>query len=263
MNQTQQVLTDNETKRLEALSSYNVLDTLPEKEYDAITRLASYICQVPVALISLVDGDRQWFKSKVGLELDQTSRADAFCAHTILTDELMEITNAAENDTFKDNALVTGELNVRFYAGAPLIDPEGHRLGSLCVIDTVPRKLTTEQRDALRTLADEVMSHFLLRKQKRELQESLDAHKEFYNLFNSSPELHLIANEDASIQFINKAVTDILGYTPEQCIGKPLWSFVAGIGRDEFVPLIEKAKATGQAFDLEHVLTTLMAARSG
>lgn len=251
MNQTQQVLTDNETKRLEALSSYNVLDTLPEKEYDAITRLASYICQVPVALISLVDGDRQWFKSKVGLKLDQTSRADAFCAHTILTDELMEITNASESEIFKDNALVTGELNVRFYAGAPLIDPDGHRLGSLCVIDTVPRRLTPEQRDALRTLADEVMSHFLLRKQKRELQESLDVHKEFYNLFDSSPELHLIANEDASIQYINKAVTDILGYDPEQCIGKPLWSFVAGIGREEFVPLIEKAKATGQAFDLE------------
>ncbi|MFD2874536.1 PAS domain-containing protein [Mucilaginibacter ximonensis] len=251
MNQTQQVVTDNETKRLKALSSYHVLDTLPEKEYDAITRLASYICQVPVALISLVDGDRQWFKSKVGLELDQTSRADAFCAHTILTDELMEITNAPENDTFKDNVLVTGELNIRFYAGAPLIDPEGHRLGSLCVIDTVPRQLTAEQRDALRTLADEVMSHFLLRKQKRELQESLDAHKEFYSLFDSSPELHLIANEDASIQFINKAVTHILGYTPEQCIGKPLWSFVAGVGREEFVPLIEKAKATGQAFDLE------------
>ena len=251
MNQTQQVLTYDETKRLEALSSYNVLDTLPEKEYDAITRLASYICQAPVALISLIDEDRQWFKSKFGVGIDQTSRADAFCAHTILSDELMEVSNAAEDDTFKDNPFVAGEMHVRFYAGAPLIDPEGHHLGSLCVVDTVPRKLTAEQRDALRTLADEVMSHFLLRKQKQELQKSLEAHKEFFNLFDSSPDIHFIAAEDASIELINKAVTDILGYKPEQCIGKSLWSFVAGQGRDQFVGLIEKAKATGQAFDLE------------
>lgn len=251
MNQTQQVLTYDETKRLEALSSYNVLDTLPEKEYDAITRLASYICQAPVALISLIDEDRQWFKSKFGVGIDQTSRADAFCAHTILSDELMEVSNAAEDDTFKDNPFVAGEMHVRFYAGAPLIDPEGHHLGSLCVVDTVPRKLTAEQRDALRTLADEVMSHFLLRKQKQELQKSLEAHKEFFNLFDSSPDIHFIAAEDASIELINKAVTDILGYKPEQCIGKSLWSFVAGAGRDQFVGLIEKAKATGQAFDLE------------
>jgi PAS domain S-box-containing protein len=251
MNQTQQVLTYDETKRLEALSSYNVLDTLPEKEYDAITRLASYICQAPVALISLIDEDRQWFKSKFGVGIDQTSRADAFCAHTILSDELMEVSNAAEDDTFKDNPFVAGEMHVRFYAGAPLIDPEGHHLGSLCVVDTVPRKLTAEQRDALRTLADEVMSHFLLRKQKQELQKSLEAHKEFFNLFDSSPDIHFIAAEDASIELINKAVTDILGYKPEQCIGKSLWNFVAGAGRDQFVGLIEKAKATGQAFDLE------------
>ncbi|GAA4098063.1 PAS domain S-box protein [Mucilaginibacter panaciglaebae] len=251
MIQKQQVLTDSETKRLEALSSYNVLDTLPEKEYDAITRLASYICQVPVALISLIDSERQWFKSKVGLDIDQTSRVDAFCNYTILNDDLLEVNNAAEDDVFKDNPFVKGEAHIRFYAGAPLIDPEGNRLGSLCVVDTVPRKLTEEQRDALRTLADEVMSHLVLRKQKRELQKSLEAHKQFFNLFDSSPDIHFIAAEDSSIELINKAVADILGYVPEQCIGKSLWSFVAGEGRDQFVGLIEKAKASGQAFDVE------------
>ncbi|MCC8425234.1 PAS domain-containing protein [Mucilaginibacter sp. UR6-11] len=240
-----------ETKRLKALSSYNVLDTLPEKEYDAITRLASYICQVPVALISLIDSDRQWFKSIIGLDATQTSRADAFCNYTILNDEILEVTNAAEDEAFKDNPFVKGDSHIRFYAGAPLIDPEGNRLGSLCVIDMVPRKLTFEQRDALRTLADEVMSHFLLRKQKQELQQSLDAHKEFFNLFDTSPEIHFIADKDSNIELINKAVTAILGYNPQQAIGQSLWSFVVGNNREQYLPLIEKAKATGQSFDLE------------
>ncbi|WP_299498482.1 PAS domain-containing protein [Mucilaginibacter sp.] len=242
---------DIETKRLNALSSYNVLDTLPEKEYDAITRLASYICQVPIALISLIDNDRQWFKSKIGLDINQTSRADAFCNYTILNDEILEINNAAEDNAFKYNPFVKGDTRIRFYAGAPLIDPDGHRLGSLCVIDVVPRKLTEEQRDALRTLADEVMSHFLLRKQKSELEESLNAHKEFFNLFDTSPQIHFIANKDSNIELINNSVSKILGYDPKQAIGHSLWDFVVGNNREQFVPLIEKAIATGQSFELE------------
>ncbi len=248
----QPVTSDVETKRLNALSSYNVLDTLPEKEYDAITRLASYICQVPVAVISLIDTDRQWFKSIVGLDATQTSRADAFCNYTILNDEILEVSNAAEDDVFKNNPFVTGDMQIRFYAGAPLIDPDGNRLGSLCVVDTVPRKLTFEQRDALRTLADEVMSHLLLRKQKRELQKSLEAHKEFFNLFDTSPEIHFIADKDSNIELINKSVSTILGYDPQQAIGKSLWSFVVGnTPREQFVPLIEKAIASGESFTLE------------
>lgn len=251
MINTQEIHTETEAKRLAALNSYNVMDTLPEKEYDAITRLVSYICQVPIALISLVDQERQWFKSAVGLDIDQTPRADAFCNHTILNDEILEVDNAAEDETFKDNALVTGKLGIRFYAGAPLIDPDGHRLGSLCVIDTVPRKLNEQQRDALRTLADEVMSHLLLRKQKKELEASLEAHKEFYNLFNSSPEIHYIAGADSNIEFINDAVTNILGYTPRQAIGRSLWEFVVSKNREQFLPLIEMAIETGRSFELE------------
>lgn len=248
---------DIETKRLRALSSYNVLDTLPEKEYDAITRLASYICQVPVALITLIDRDRQWFKSTFGMDITQTSRADSFCTYTIQNDEILEVSNAAEDEVFGDNVFVKGEAHIRFYAGAPLIDPEGNRLGSLCVVDTVPRKLTYEQRDALRTLADEVMSHLVLRKQTMELQQSLDAHKEFFNLFDTSPEVHLIADKNSNIQLINKSVSTVLGYDPQQAIGKSLWSFVVGnTPRDQFVPLIEKAMATGESFCLEtHTLS--------
>lgn len=246
-----EILTETEAKRLTALNSYNVLDTLPEKEYDAITRLASYICQAPIALISLVDEERQWFKSSIGIDVDHTPREQAFCQHTILSDELFEVDNATEDEKFKDNPLVTGSMHIRFYAGAPLIDPDGHRLGSLCVIDTVPRSLTNEQRDALRTLADEVMSHLLLRKQKLELEKSLEEHKQFYTLFNSSPEIHYIANKDSSIEFINDAVTGILGYTPEQAVGRSLWEFIVSKNREQFLPLIEMGVETGRSFELE------------
>jgi PAS domain S-box-containing protein len=240
-----------ENERLSALSSYNVLDTLPEKEYDAITRLASFICQVPIALISLVDADRQWLKSKVGLEADEIPRADAFCNYTILDDDILEVNNALESDAFKNNTMVTGAPDIRFYAGAPLIDPNGHRLGSLCVIDRVPRKLTPEQRDALRTLANEVMSHLVLRKQKKELEASLAVHKEFYLLFNSSPEIHLIADRESNIELINDAILNILGYTPQQVIGQTLWSFVVGKNQDQLLPIFEKAITTKQAFEIE------------
>jgi len=247
----QETHSDIEAKRIAALNSYNVMDTLPEKEYDAITRLASYICQAPIALITLLDDERQWFKSSVGLDIDQTPRADAFCNYTILNDEILEIDNAEEDERVKDNPFVTGEAHIRFYAGAPLIDPEGHRLGSLCVIDTVPRKLDEQQRDALRTLASEVMSHLLLRKQKKALEASLEAHKEFYNLFNTSPEIHYIAGADSNIEFINDAVTNILGYTPQQAIGRSLWEFVVSRNREQFLPLIEMAVETGRPFELE------------
>ncbi|MHB8206585.1 PAS domain-containing protein [Mucilaginibacter sp.] len=242
---------DNESQRLTALSSYNVLDTLPEKEYDAITRLASYICQVPIALVSLIDEDRQWFKSKVGLDTDGTPRADAFCHYTILDDGILEVNDAHKSNLFKDNVLVTGAPNIRFYAGAPLIDPNGHRLGSLCVIDQVPRKLTDEQKDALRTLADEVMSHLILKKQKEELKVSLAVHKDFYRLFNSSPEIHFVADKDSNIELINNSVERVLGYTPEQVMGKSLWQFVAGQNREQFELIIEKAIATQQSFEIE------------
>src|ERR1700761_3876465 len=230
---------DGEAERLAALESYNVLDTLPEKEYDAITRLASYICQVPIALISLIDGERQWFKSKIGLGVDETPRADAFCHYTIQSDDVMEVGNALQDDRFKENSLVLNEPHIQFYAGAPLIDPEGHHLGSLCVIDRVPRKLTVEQRDALRTLADEVMSNLLLNRQKRELETALQARNDFYELFNSSSEIHYILSVDGKIEVINDAVTDILGYKPADVIGKLVWDFVGGSGREEFVALIE------------------------
>ncbi len=237
--------------RLRALNSYNVLDTLPEKEFDAITRLASYICQVPIAHISFIDANRQWFKSIIGLDAIEVPIDHTICKATINKDSIYEIPDATQDVDFKDADFVVNEPKVRFYAGAPLIDPNGHHIGTLCVIDHVPRKLTHEQRDALNTLAAEVMSNLVLRRQKLELEASLAFHKDFYTLFNTSGEIHFIADIDSKIELINNAVFTILGYKPEQAIGRSLWEFVVGKNRDQFVHLIDAGRKSQQSFELE------------
>ena len=149
---------ENEAKRVEALRRYDLLDTPPEQSFDDFTHLASYICGTPIALITLVDSDRQWFKAKVGVEVSETPRDQAFCAHTILSSELMLVEDVASDARFANNPLVTSAPHIRFYAGAPLIDSEGFALGSLCVIDRTPRQLTEVQKRALTSLARQVVA---------------------------------------------------------------------------------------------------------
>lgn len=161
----------DELARLEALKGYNLLDTLPEDIYDDITQLASEICRVPISLISLVDEDRQWFKSKQRLAPDETVRDYSFCAHAILNpSETFIVPDAREDDRFSDNPLTTGQPRIVFYAGVPLVNPEGYPLGTLCVIDTRPRTLTENQLLSLQALARLVNTHFELRKTKSELE---------------------------------------------------------------------------------------------
>jgi signal transduction histidine kinase len=167
----------NEEARLEALRDYDVLDTPPEQAFDDLARLASYICQTPVAMISLVDGDRQWFKAKVGTEMTETPRDVAFCAHAILQPDLFLVPDAEADERFADNPLVRGEPQVHFYAGVPLITPDGHALGTLCAVDRVPRQLSAEQQDALRALARQAMDQLQLRRSLKLLQE-LEAHRD-------------------------------------------------------------------------------------
>jgi GAF domain-containing protein len=165
---------NQEAARLEALREYRILDTPSEQAYDDFTLLASYICEVPIALISLVDADRQWFKSKVGLEVNETVRNISFCRHTILSYETLVINDALYDERFANNPLVTADPRIRFYAGAPLITPEGHALGSLCVIDRRPRELSTAQKTALEALARQVVSQLELRRVSARLAEALD-----------------------------------------------------------------------------------------
>ena len=143
----------NESTRLETLRALNILDTSPEERFDRLTRLAKRLFGVPIALVSLVDADRQWFKSCVGLSASETSRDVSFCAHAIVSDEILTVPDTLADDRFHDNPLVTEAPNIRFYAGCPLTVPNGSKLGTLCLIDVKPRELDDEERELLRDLA--------------------------------------------------------------------------------------------------------------
>jgi GAF domain-containing protein len=164
----------NEQQRLATLRGYEILDTEPEAAFDDLTSLASYICQTPIALISLIDADRQWFKSKVGVSVGETSRDLAFCATAILQPELFMVPDASQDDRFAKNPLVLSEPKIRFYAGAILMT-HGHALGTLCVLDRVPRTLSSEQTDALRALSRQVLAQLELRRNLGRLERALAA----------------------------------------------------------------------------------------
>ena len=150
-----------EAQRIKVLWQYDVLDTVPEEVFDELTDLAAHICGAPIALITMVDENRQWFKSKVGVDISETGRDVSLCAHAILQNELFIIP-------------VTTSPKIRFYAGAPLITPDGHGLGTLCVLDKVPRELTEDQKQALRVLARHVMTQLELRRHTLELAKTRD-----------------------------------------------------------------------------------------
>lgn len=167
------LLPKNEDERINALRRTGVLDTDPERNYDDLTFVASLICGTPIALISLVDSGRQWFKSRVGLEVSQTSRDSSFCAHAIHDSKIMVVHDTLEDPRFVDNPLVTGDPGIRFYAGAPLTSTEGFAFGTICVIDRVPRDLTEPQHRALEALSRQVSSLLELRQSLGDLREAL------------------------------------------------------------------------------------------
>jgi GAF domain-containing protein len=170
-------LPENEEARLSALQEFEILDSEAEESFDDLTRLAVYICKTPIALITLIDSDRQWFKSRIKLAPSETSRSISFCAHAILQSGTMLVPDALIDERFKDNPLVVSDPKIRFYAGAPLITDEGFKLGTLCVIDQVPRELTAGQIAALRTLSRQAMTLLELRRNLISLKRSLNEEK--------------------------------------------------------------------------------------
>jgi len=227
----------NEPQRLEALARYEILDTLPESEYDDLTSLAATICQAPISLVSFVDADRQWFKSRHGLEALQTPREQSFCAHTLESQVVFEVPDTRRNPLFQSNELVTGAPRIRFYAGAPLITSDNFHLGTLCVIDHQPRHLSDEQKHALEALARQVVAQLELRRSlagerqaNARLQSEIEARMtaqsqlraseaSFRHLAESSPDLICAYDKNDCLTYVSASSHVLLGVEPVQLVG--------------------------------------------
>ncbi|AFZ28629.1 diguanylate cyclase/phosphodiesterase with GAF sensor [Gloeocapsa sp. PCC 7428] len=283
----QRKLPETEIKRLKALCQYQILDTVPEAHFDNITRLAAYICKTPIAAISLVDAQRQWFKSKIGFMATEEPRDITFCAYTIELAELFVVPDTLVDERFATNPFVVGDARIRFYAGAPLMTPDGFILGTLCVLDHVPRELSCEQIQFLRILADQVVAQLELRRNlkdlkqnivKRQKSEAKLRHHVFHDELTGLPNRSLFIKRLKSatlkakwqtdylfaVLFIDldrfKVVNDSLGHMVgdqlliatacrlKACLRPE--DTVARLGGDEFVILLDNIKNINDAIDV-------------
>jgi len=201
----------HERERLDALRAWRVLDTEAEASFDELTQLASRLCGTPIALVSLVDENRQWFKSRVGLDAEETPRDVAFCSHAILESSTMVVEDTQLDDRFANNPLVVGDPRIRFYAGAPLVDSCGHALGTLCVIDREPRKLNEEQMLALELLSHQVIRLMELRKANWELAENLERARCIADMLPICSHCHAVRKEGDSWERIDHYFQELAG----------------------------------------------------
>ncbi|MBE9461546.1 PAS domain-containing protein [Dyadobacter subterraneus] len=260
-------ISTQENDRITALRSYDILDTLPEQDYENITQLASEICQTPIALVSLVDDKRQWFKSNYGLAARETPREYSFCAHAINNPtETFVINDSREDIRFSQNPLVTGDPNVIFYAGTPLVDENGFALGSLCVIDNVPKQLSDSQLSALKILARQVVNLLTIRKQNKELRQKDERQREeiaeqikiraalaesearFRSLIDQAPVATcLFTGKNLNIELANDLMLSYWGKN-SSAIGKPLAEVLPELKDQPFLDILNNVLTTGEPY---------------
>ena len=252
----------NETARLAALRDLVVLDSAPEEFFDSITRLASEVCGAPIALMSFVDAERQWFKANVGLPgVNETPRDVAFCAQAIRSDAVFVVPDALRDTRFVNNPLVTGEPDIRFYAGAPLVLPAGERVGTLCVIDRQARQLDPSQLQMLHSLAAIasqalVMRRDLIRKSlavRTEYEPALsEAEAHYRTIVEEQTELVSLSRSDGELVYVNLAYARYFGRTPPEMVGVSLFDFIDPADCAAVREMTARVLQTGEGISVEN-----------
>lgn len=262
-------LPEREAERLVALRGYQILDTAPEQAFDDLTLLAAHICGTPMAAISFIDEDRQWFKSRVGLAVSETPRDIAFCAHAILDADVLVVPDALADSRFADNPSVQSNPKIRFYAGAPLLTPEGHALGTLCVMDRVPRRLDSEQKVALEALARQAIGQLELVRTVAALRRAMTVRLEMEEavlaseahlrrVIETNPEAMVLLDQAGNITFANAAAELVLGLSRDKITGRGHQDSAFEITRPdgtpfphEELPFVQVMNTRGPVYDIE------------
>lgn len=257
----------DEPERLKALYSYEILDTPPERAFDDLSRLASHVCQTPIALLSFVDAGRQWFKSKVGIPADEIPYESPFCGYAVLQQDVFVIPDAFADRRFAESPWIAAAPGIRFYAGAPLMTPEGHAIGTLCVMDYVPRQLKTTEIEALRILARQVMVQLELKRTVHGLQHTLGEREKlerellesairYRDLVENSEDLICTHDLDGVILSVNRAMMRKSGYTEQELVGHNLYAFLSSEARAQFHSYLNVVAKEGRAVGYMRIVTS-------